>query len=118
MVIVDVVNPLKENKMELKRVKCRVCAFSDGKKCEIKKIKVGQNKPRLCDKFEQDFGKVKVKQRLKSEYVPYHMSSRKLYKKWVTEQKKKEAQESIESKVESLQKPDVLSRFRSSAPEE
>ncbi len=101
--------------MGLKRVKCRECGFSDGQRCEIKKVKVAQNKSRVCEKFEHDIGKVKTKQKLKAKYVPYHETSRKLYKKWVTAQKKKELKKTIEANTGSLQKPDVLNRFRSSA---
>ena len=104
--------------MELKRVKCRVCSFSDGKKCTIKKVKVAQNKARCCDIFEYVAEKVQIKQKLKSSYTPFHMRNKKEYKKWSTEQKKKEINESMESKITALQKPDILNKFRSNAPNE
>ena len=103
--------------MELKKVKCKTCSFFDGKRCEIKKVKVAKNKNRQCDKFENDLAKVKVRQKLKAEYVPYHETSRKLYKKWVTEEKKKELLEIKKRSTSVLKKCDVLSNFRSSAPE-
>ena len=40
-----------------------------------------------------------------------------MYKEWVTEQKKKEINASMEDKLATLQNPDVLSQFRSSASE-
>jgi hypothetical protein len=100
---------------EAKRGICRVCINTDGSNCKIKKVKTAQNKKRTCNFFEHDISKVKVKQVLQSEYVPYHMTSRKLYKKWATEQKEKELKESMEDKVSALSDPDILSRFRSSA---
>jgi len=94
---------------------CKVCVNYDGNTCRIKQVKTNQNKKRTCQYFEHDMSKVKIKQRLKSEYVPYHMSSRKLYKKWVTEQKEKELQESMEEKISAVSNPDVLAKFRSTA---
>jgi hypothetical protein len=99
----------------MKRVKCRVCVFSDGKKCELKKEKVAQNKTRLCDLFEYAPEKVKVKTKPKMEYVPYHMTSAKAHKAHLKEREKQVLQESVEEKVAKLSNPDILSRFRSNA---
>jgi len=100
---------------EIKRGVCRVCINSDGKICKVKKVKTAQNKKRVCSSFEQDITKIRIKKRPKSEYVPYHMTSRKLYKKWLEDQTEKELKESMEQKIEAVSNPDILSKFRSTA---
>jgi len=97
----------------MKKVKCRVCAHTNGKFCKIKKVSVAQNKSRRCAEFEYAPEKVTIKTKVKSTYVPYYLTSRKAYKKYVEQQQKELLQENVEEKVEKLSNPDILSRFRS-----
>jgi hypothetical protein len=99
----------------MSKVKCRVCTHSDGKKCLIKKEKVAQNKARRCDFFENNAEKIQIKTKVRSQYIPYHMTSRKAYKAYKKQQTKEVLQQSVEEKVEKLSSPDILSRFRSNA---
>ncbi len=96
------------------RVKCRVCENSDGKKCLVKKVKVAQNKSRTCELFDYNPGKIKIKQKLKSNYIPWHLRDKTAYKEYAKEQ---EQQTSAMQGVK-VSSPDVLSRFRSSATQE
>jgi hypothetical protein len=94
------------------KVKCKVCLHTDGGSCKLKKVKVRQNKSRICTSFIHDMSKVKVKARVKSVYVPVHMRSAKAYKKYVKEQ---QLVESAQAKLDSLKSPDCLDKFRSTA---
>ena len=98
----------------MSKVKCRVCENSDGKKCLVKKVKVGQNKSRTCDSFDYNPGKIKVKQKLKATYIPWHFRDKAAFKEYVAEQ---EQQTSAMQGVKTSS-PDVLARFRSSATQE
>ncbi len=96
----------------MERVKCRVCSNTDGKKCLLKKIKVGQNKSRVCGLFNYDPSKIKIKKKLEATYVPYYQRSRKEYKRYVEKEMKKQAIQ----KAEVTQ--DCLANFRSSATQD
>lgn len=95
----------------MSKVKCRVCEHSDDKKCEVKKSSVAQNKPRRCDYFEHDATKVKVKNKIKTVYHPWHFRDKKAYKEYLKNQEEQTAQ------VQGVKTsgPDSLARFRSSA---
>lgn len=98
------------------KVKCKVCSHFNGFRCTEKNTKVNGSKPRKCTEFIYDPEKVVIKQKLKAVYVPYHMTSRKAYKKHLAEQElQTTTQESLENKLENLKNPDILSKFRSSA---
>jgi hypothetical protein len=99
----------------MSKVKCRVCTHSDGKKCLIKQEKVAQNKSRRCDFFEHNAEKIQIKTKVRSQYIPYHMTSRKAYKAYKKQQTQEVLQQAVEEKVEKLSSPDILSRFRSNA---
>lgn len=49
-------------KKKMKRVRCAECKVQYNKFCTIKKVTVSLNKYRLCDKFQHDQAKVKIKQ--------------------------------------------------------
>lgn len=98
----------------MKKVKCVVCANSDGKRCKVKDVKVAQKKSRVCDKFEFEVDKVQIKNTPPSDYVPPHLRSRKEYKRYLKEEMKKAAKAEAEQQVD-FASPDILSRFRSSA---
>jgi hypothetical protein len=43
------------------KVKCVVCDNEDNSFCDIKKCKIKVNKPRTCDIFKFDPGKIKIR---------------------------------------------------------
>ncbi len=97
----------------MKRVKCIECiSLGSSKRCVIKKVKVSIKKSRMCELFECDLSKFKVKQKLNAVYIPFHERSRKEYKKYIKEEMKKQAV--VKAKVTQ----DCLSNFRSSAPQD
>lgn len=100
------------------KVKCRVCENSDGKRCEIKNVKVAQNKSRTCKDFDYNPGKIRVKQKLEATYVPWHLRTRKEYNKHVKKTEAELANQNAAMEGVKIGSPDVLSRFRSSAPQE
>ncbi len=98
----------------MKKVKCVVCANSDGKRCKVKDVKVAQKKSRTCEDFQFDVDKVQIKNSPESEYIPPHLRSRKAYKQYLKEEYKKAKKAEAAQKKVDFSSPDVLSRFRSS----
>ena len=65
----------------MSKVKCSVCANERGHMCLIKKIGVAINKPRLCEAYIYDEGKLKAKAHvptIKVGYKDYQESKRRL----------------------------------------
>lgn len=100
------------------KVKCRVCENSDGQKCTVKNTKVSQNKSRKCEFFDYNPGKIKVKQRLDSTYIPWHLRDKAAYKEYVAKQESALAAQTANMNGVKVASPDVLARFRSSATQE
>ena len=95
----------------MSKIRCKMCANSNGKKCIIKNEKVSQNKPRRCESFVEDSEKFKPRQVLKAKYVPFYMDSKKEYRKVKAEKEKQAALASVKKDVS----PDCLANFRSTA---
>jgi len=101
---------------ELGKVKCRVCENEKGGFCKVKKTKVKTNKARHCDAFIMEMSKVKVSVKPESIMRPDWYWDKKEYLKMVKEQMAKEkALEEAREKGLINDKPDILSKFRSSA---
>ncbi len=65
----------------MSKVKCRVCANEKGHMCLIKKIGVAINKPRICEAYTYDEGKLKAKVHvptIKMGYKDHQESKRRL----------------------------------------
>ena len=102
--------------------RCKVCQFLEGKICSIKGNGVRLNKPRRCDYFVLDTDKVKVVPKVETKYVPYHLTNRKAYKKYVQEEVMKQqsfTQQNAAVNGVKTYSPDCLAGFRAtSLPEE
>ena len=102
--------------------RCKVCQFSEKNFCVVKQNGVSLNKPRRCDFFILDTDKVKVVPKVETKYVPYHLTNRKAYKKYVQEEVMKQqsfAQQQAAVNGVKTYSPDCLSSFRAtSLPEE
>ena len=104
------------------KVRCKVCQYLENKVCSIKSVGVGLNKPRRCDYFVLDTNKVKVVSKVETKYVPYHLTNRKAYKKYVQEEVMKQqsfSQQQAAVNGVKTYSPDCLAGFRAtSLPEE
>jgi hypothetical protein len=100
------------------KVKCRVCENLDGKMCLVKDVKVAQNKPRKCDSFDYNPSKIKVKQNIKTTYIPWHLRDKTAYKEHVQEQESQLAKQAANMNGVKIASPDCLAQFRSSAIQE
>lgn len=96
------------------KIRCKVCANTDGTVCLVKNIGVAQNKPRRCDHFEYSADKAKPISQMKATYTPYHLRSKKEYKKYLIEEMK----ERIKANTIKQTAPDCLARFRASVLED
>lgn len=114
--------PRKKGEVCKSRVKCRVCTNEKGGFCLIKKCTIKLNKSRICDAFENDFSKVKIKEKVQTVMRPdwyWHAKEarrayRELLKKQDEEQKLMGTLKSSDT-VSSTESPDCLSGFRSTA---
>lgn len=90
------------------KIRCKVCANTDGTICKIKNVKVAQNKSRYCDLFDYAPEKVKPVQQMEAIYVPYNIRTRKEYKKTLKEETRKAVVKAVSQNLA----PDCLANFR------
>ena len=100
------------------RVKCRVCANEKDGFCSVKKCTVRTNKARVCDKFANDFSKVKIREKVPTVMRPdWYWNQKEMRKVYKESLKKQEAQSQFGGTYQPTQTPvpDCLAGFRSTA---
>lgn len=97
------------------KVRCKVCSNVLGNICEVKHIGIALNKPRRCSDFNYDLSKVKPTSKMEATYIPYHLSNRKAYKKYVAEEvvrQQEAARQNAAVNGVTMSSPDCLARYR------
>lgn len=113
----------KENVMskEIGRVKCRVCDNEKAGFCKVKGCSVKLNKSRVCEAFIMNEAKIKVSIKPKTTVRPdWYWNRKKLIRQMKEEMKKQQEMPATTPYVQQtgeLGKPDILSKFRSTATE-
>lgn len=100
------------------KVKCKVCANETNEICSVKKCKVKINKSRACEAFIYEPTKVKIKQQLHSEYIPFYVRDKNVRKETIAKMeaaKAKEQAKEVANYIDKAAAPDCLANFRSSA---
>ena len=112
---------------EIGKVKCRVCDNEDKGVCKVKQCTVKTNKARHCQAFIMNDSKIKVSVKPNSVMRPdWYWNRKEIIKQLKVEEQKAKAQEMEKPAVVATlghdylegEKPDVLSKFRSSATKE
>lgn len=100
------------------KVKCRVCTNEKDGFCLIKKCHVKLNKARICDGFNNDFSKVKIKEKVPTVMRPDWYWKRKevkrAYKMFLKNQEEQKQFSDTLSESDAAS-PDCLAGFRSTA---
>lgn len=101
------------------RVKCRVCANEKDGFCLIKKCHVKLNKARICDGFDNDFSKVRIKEKVPTVMRPdWYWKAKEVRRAYKMFLKNQEAEKQLEGTLQSgnaSDAPDCLAGFRSTA---
>ena len=105
----------------MSKVKCKVCSNEKAGFCNIKKIGVAVNKPRLCEAYLWDEGKLKAKVHVPTTRMGYkdHQESKRRLKEELKALKKSMEAESSQGTAKDLGliKPEESKIITDSSPE-